>query len=328
MVLVFHQAALGDAVLLWPTLRGLAGSGLASGLASGLGSGGERIVLVSRWDHAVLTAEVLGAQGVDIGAMDIEMFEFTRLHAAGGPTRVSPAVGALFEQATRVVGFMGRDDGVWLANVTRLAAGAMTALVPPRPAKDWAGHVTQWHRAALAEQGMTWEGVDAADAVETFELVEPVNTLSGEAGTVVLHPGSGGAAKCWPEPRYRELAGRLTARGHQVVVVLGEVERERWSAEVVSAWESEHEVVWPRGAMGLVEVVRGAGVYVGNDSGPTHVAAGVGVATIALFGPTRPAVWRPMGRSVEVLSPPTEQDMSWLEVEAVLAAVDRASARA
>ncbi len=42
-------------------------------------------------------------------------------------------------------------------------------------------------------------------------------------------------------------------------------------------------------------------LYVGNDSGITHLAAGLGVPTVAVFGPTDPAVWRPLGPRVRVV---------------------------
>ncbi len=41
--------------------------------------------------------------------------------------------------------------------------------------------------------------------------------------------------------------------------------------------------------------------YLGNDSGITHLAAMLGIPTIALFGPSDPAVWRPIGPDVEVI---------------------------
>ena len=42
-------------------------------------------------------------------------------------------------------------------------------------------------------------------------------------------------------------------------------------------------------------------VYVGNDAGMTHLAAALGVPTVALFGPTNPTVWQPLGPQVRVL---------------------------
>ena len=43
-----------------------------------------------------------------------------------------------------------------------------------------------------------------------------------------------------------------------------------------------------------------ASLYIGNDSGITHLAAAVGTPTLALFGPTDPAVWAPRGPNVRV----------------------------
>jgi ADP-heptose:LPS heptosyltransferase len=46
----------------------------------------------------------------------------------------------------------------------------------------------------------------------------------------------------------------------------------------------------------------GASLYVGNDSGITHLAAAAGAPVVALFGPTDPAVWAPRGPRVRVVA--------------------------
>jgi len=60
--------------------------------------------------------------------------------------------------------------------------------------------------------------------------------------------------------------------------------------------------------------------YVGNDSGISHVAAGLGVPTVAVFGPTDPAVWGPHGPTVRVVRRRAAGD-AWPSVEAVAGAV-------
>jgi ADP-heptose:LPS heptosyltransferase len=52
----------------------------------------------------------------------------------------------------------------------------------------------------------------------------------------------------------------------------------------------------------LAAVLSKCGAYVGNDSGVTHLAAATGIPTLAIFGPTDPAVWAPLGRNVKVVS--------------------------
>ena len=59
----------------------------------------------------------------------------------------------------------------------------------------------------------------------------------------------------------------------------------------------------------------GARVYIGNDSGPTHLAAAVGTPVVALFGPSDPAVWAPRGPRVRVAAAPTLEAIEVTEVE-------------
>ena len=73
----------------------------------------------------------------------------------------------------------------------------------------------------------------------------------------------------------------------------------------------------------LGTVLRDAGCYVGHDSGVSHLAAAFGAPVLALFGPTDPAVWAPVGRRVHVLRAPDQllEDLSVDEVVARARAV-------
>lgn len=140
-------------------------------------------------------------------------------------------------------------------------------------------------------------------------------------GPLWLAPGSGSAAKCWPRGHWLALAARLAAAGVPLGVVVGPAEAERGE---VREWP------WPAGAALLaertpVELARslgGARGFVGNDSGPTHLAAMLGVPTVAVFGPTDPAVWAPPGPHVQVCGG-CGVALRDVTVDAVLAAVPR-----
>lgn len=114
---------------------------------------------------------------------------------------------------------------------------------------------------------------------------------------IVLHPGSGSAGKNWPG--YVQLADRTDV---PLVIVRGPADDDA-SPEL----DAHPRVVavargWSLGAMaGLLANARG---YVGNDSGVTHLAGALGVPTLALFGPTAPATWAPIGSSVLTLRAP------------------------
>ena len=290
MNLVFHQAALGDFCLILPLLRGLAGP----------------VTVVAPWSRGRLAAALV--PGVE--AMDIEMFEFTRLHAAGGPRALSPAVRELFEAADSLVSFISDGRDTWAANVRRLVPGGKLVCLPTRPPEGWAGHVADRHRAELAAHEVTLAEV-------------PLPITRNDHGPVVVHPGSGGVSKCWPVDRYEAVLDALDAAGRPVRVIYGEAEAERWPAQRLARWRDRYGATGCATLEALLEQLLPAAAYLGNDAGPTHLAAQLGLPTLALFGPTDPRVWAPRGPAVTVLAPPTPTTITWLEVPAVLEAVTK-----
>jgi ADP-heptose:LPS heptosyltransferase len=133
---------------------------------------------------------------------------------------------------------------------------------------------------------------------------------------LAVHPGSGGTRKCWPARRFAELAARLEA---PVLVVEGPADSEvcRDFSEALPTsvpLARATDVPLSRLAALLIES-RG---YIGNDSGVSHLAGALGVPTVAIFGPTDPAVWAPRGTDVSLVT--AHGDASWPTVDEVFAA--------
>jgi len=121
---------------------------------------------------------------------------------------------------------------------------------------------------------------------------------------VVIQPGSGGPKKCWHLDNFLAVAGELRDREVEVLFLLGpaEVDRLRPSEKV-----QIHATAKCAAHLALTQVVgllSCADAFLGNDSGVTHLAAGMGVRTVVLFGPTDPAVYRPLGRAVTAFRDP------------------------
>ena len=114
---------------------------------------------------------------------------------------------------------------------------------------------------------------------------------------IAIHPFSGGARKNWPLDRYRELAARL----------LFPVE---WCA---GPEEELADAVRFEDLYDLACWLASTRLYIGNDSGITHLAAAAGAPVLALFGPTDPAIWAPCG-DVRVL----HGNLDHISVDAVL----------
>jgi heptosyltransferase-3 len=84
--------------------------------------------------------------------------------------------------------------------------------------------------------------------------------------------------------------------------MLGPAERERFSRTRLKVMNSVATCLTDLSLTQVLEVLSCADGFVGNDSGITHLAAGMGIRTLAVFGPTNPAVYAPIGPVVTVLA--------------------------
>jgi len=133
----------------------------------------------------------------------------------------------------------------------------------------------------------------------------------------ILHPGSGGRAKRWPLDRFLAVAGALAADGLAGRLVTGEAEEGLAPGLSAAALPPGWDRVPLPTLSALAADLRRAAVYVGNDSGVTHLAAACGTPSVAIFRDEHLPAWRPAG-PVTVLSAPRPGDVP---VEAVMRAV-------
>lgn len=130
----------------------------------------------------------------------------------------------------------------------------------------------------------------------------------------LIHPGSGSPGKNWPVDRFVDLGLRLARNRHRVVWVRGPAEAAQ--AEVGLPFE-----VFDQPSLeSLAATLALSRVFIGNDSGVSHLSAAVGAPTMALFGPTSDVVWKPDGPRVATVRHAT-QELKAIDVESVLAAI-------
>jgi heptosyltransferase-2 len=133
---------------------------------------------------------------------------------------------------------------------------------------------------------------------------ETVDTIVGSDAYFVLAPGATyGAAKAWPQERYVALAGMLAGlTGWSPAIVGREEERGVASAILEGAGLRGKNLAGRLSIAQLVSILRGARLAVGNDSGPVHIAAALGVPTVAVFGPTSVNWTAPRGTAVRIVA--------------------------
>jgi len=213
-----------------------------------------------------------------------------------------------------------------LEEVRRLAKalGARQSwLLPIRPDEDYPGHLLDKWAGLMNMKPIVASPTAGDDArrlvwrvsreqVEQARWPLPLLGINSDQPYVVIHPGSGGRLKCWPLDNFQILAHRLQARhgGLGILLVVGEAEIERWGEETLHRLGREFPLLQCQDLLQLAGLLAGAKAYVGNDSGPSHLAAALGTPTVALFGATSPVHFAPLGPAVRVVRGETMDEIT------------------
>lgn len=289
-MLIFHQAALGDFVVTWPVA-----------IAMGRLFPQSRILYVAPSSKGRLAERAIGVESVDIE---------TGWHSLHSEDCKLPAANEkLVAGAHTVISFVSDALSGWERNIRQINPDCIVVSLSTKPASEpqplqdegvppaLRGHVCE----IILRQLKPWPTLYAS-VLQILRSIHDrgVGYRRSPDGSVVIHPGAGKAEKCWPVDRFAELANRLREAGRRVRVLLGEAELETWSAGAIDSISRAAEVRKPGTFVDLLNELGTAGTFVGNDSGPSHLAGIVGVPTVALFGAPSTR-WRPLGPNVTVI---------------------------
>ena len=137
---------------------------------------------------------------------------------------------------------------------------------------------------------------------EEFSAPPP---FSPDAGLLVgISPGASfGTAKRWPASRFAELAARLHQERGATCFYFGSAQESALAEEVkVLAGVPSISLAGKTSLAEFMQLVQGCDLFVTNDTGTMHVAAGLGVPTLAIFGPTNESETRPLAARVALVT--------------------------
>jgi heptosyltransferase-3 len=262
-IVIMRAGALGDVVLALPAVRAIRETNPNAHI--------EVVGYPAFW-------EIAGALVDGIRSIDGPLF--STLYARSP----APALRAWLAGADRVIAWTVHDPGADL-----LALGVPVLHASPYPPPGI--HAAEWLLQTL--------GLHADSHTPVPLHRQTLEGVRRPTSPIFLHPGAGATWKRWPGERFAEVAGRLSDSGHEVVLVEGPADAAAVvdvQARLYASFPVVREPSIPR----LADELAGGALYIGNDSGVTHLAAAAGVPVIALFGPTDPLCWAPLG-AVEVL---------------------------
>ncbi len=154
-------------------------------------------------------------------------------------------------------------------------------------------------------------------------VIVPNEKRAIDPALIAIHAGSGSAVKNWPLERFIELGTALLESGAKTRLLLvgGEADADRVARLAASLPSEKVRLLTHRPLPELAAVLQNCALFIGHDSGISHLAAAVGVPSLLLFGPTDPAIWAPANPQVRVLRAPS-LTMDGISLADVMAAVD------
>jgi len=225
---------------------------------------------------------------------------------------LDPAATGFFAGFDVIVSYLYDPDRIFRENVGRCSR-AQFLQAAHRPDERALTHATEVFLEPL-------RALAIFDADPTPRIPLPTDAPPNEPPCIAVHPGSGSERKNWPEDRWLELLTRLTHE-HDLPVLLvgGEAEGERLH-RLASALPHDRRRLARRLPLDqLAPLLSRCRLFLGHDSGITHLAAALGVPCVVLWGPTNPAIWRPRG-SHDVRLLQHEHGLLALDPRSVLAA--------
>ena len=247
---------------------------------------------------------------------------------------LDPELCAYFAGFQQVVSYLYDPDGFFAGNLRRCG---VKNLIEASPKVDIEGDHATRQLARPLERLALYLDDEAAARLRPSEKHQAaadviLQTLGGDdlfAPLLAIHPGSGGERKNWPPERWEALGRWIfslpDAVRPRVLLVGGESDVKTLGA-LQTAWEAELRggvrliVAANQPLPELAALLARCRLFVGHDSGISHLAAAVGVPCVLLFGPTDPDIWAPPQPEVIVLRSPDET-LPGLPLETVRAAV-------
>ena len=216
-------------------------------------------------------------------------------------SELDPELSAYFAGFGQVVSYLFDPDGFFEGNLKRCG---VKNLICGDPRISDSEHAVRQLARPLESLALFLED-SAAEIFPTDEdAAAAERLLAGRRPPfVAVHPGSGSQKKNWPLPAWKDLLRYLCGTQATVLVVSGESDMER-AAELKAEFGGRLVFLDHLPLPVLGALLQRCELFIGHDSGISHLAAAAGTECLLLFGPTDPAVWAPSNPDVNVLRAP------------------------
>jgi heptosyltransferase-2 len=302
-ILVIRGGAIGDFILTLPALKALREAQPQAHME------------ILGYKHiAVLAEDRFYAQAV----RSIEYGPLARFFARD--SELPAELADYFAGFDLIVSYLYDPDLIFETNLRR--CGVQNLICGPARIVENAGHAARQLARPVEQLGI--KVVDLTErifpSIEDREFAREF-LASMPQPIIAIHPGSGSQAKNWPLENWIGLFSprSRSADLERLVVISGEAD-EAQTDQLEREWKNRNVRFARNLPLPRLAAVLERSIFIGHDSGISHLAAAVGANCILLFGPTDPNVWAPRNENVRVLSAPDGR-LSDLQIETVEAAL-------
>lgn len=307
-ILVIRGGAIGDFILTLPALKALRDT-----------RPNAHIEILGYKHIAVLAENRFYAQAV----RSIEYAPLARFFADG--SELPAELADYFASFDLIISYLYDPDGIFERNL-RLC-GAENLIRGPARIFENAGHAARQLARPIEELEM--------NVLDFSERIFPSSEdrqfaceflANWPEPIVAIHPGSGSEAKNWPLENWIALVSKgrefvINGKCPTLVVISGEADTAQ-TERLEREWRDRNVCFAKSLPLPHLAGVLERSIFLGHDSGISHLAAAAGANCVLLFGPTDPNVWAPKNNNVRVLRAPNGRlsDLGIAPVEAALAA--------
>jgi len=218
--------------------------------------------------------------------------------------KLAPDLIEYFGSFHQIVSYLFDPDGIFEDNMRRCGVKNFTHVSPKL---DDSAHAASQLARPLQSLALFLEDPAATLHPNAADREFAASYFAGlESPVIAMHPGSGSDTKNWPVKNWQALGEWIFSLqpGHTVLLVGGEADRATLSM-LSGAWK-ERQVYYAEDMPlpHLAALLERCRLFIGHDSGISHIAAATGVPSLLMFGPTDPEVWAPANKQVKWLAAP------------------------
>lgn len=210
----------------------------------------------------------------------------------------SSAIIEYIRQFDKILVYSFDQSGVLMNNLLRIHPDGVLRF-DPFPRDETNEHVTRYLLKTLRALG-----IDEQEQIIPRIAIAEKTAPDAKDGImkIAVHPGSGGPAKNWPVEYFVDLCLRFaqtySVSIHLVVGPADHALAQAFTRKLSSAYPLKLLAELP--LSDLARELQQCDLYIGNDSGISHLAAALGVPTIVIFRASNPRIWQPIGEDVMV----------------------------